>query len=85
MFRRILNILIPLDALLFGILCLGNVQVGETASEAAYRMDKQGKFFGFFRHVIDWLALTFFNQEEHCRLAYEAARERARQLLQNSI
>lgn len=83
--RRFLNILIALDAFLFCLLCFGGTNIGETASEAAYRMDKQDKFFGFFRHVIDWWALTIFDQENHCERAYEASLARAQALIQNPI
>lgn len=41
---RILNILIALDCFLFCLVCLGNVQRGETASEAAYKLERDGRF-----------------------------------------
>lgn len=82
--RRLLNILIALDAFLFCLLCFGGTNIGETASEAAYRMETQGKFFGFFRPVIDWMARTVFDQEDHCALAFEAARQRAKEFIKNN-
>lgn len=69
---RILNILIALDCFLFCLVCLGNVQRGETASEAAYKLERDGRFFGFMRPVIDTL---FFFDPQHCQRAYERAQE----------
>lgn len=45
----------------------------ETLSSYAWRLEKQGKFFGFWRPVIDAL---FFWQEDHCFNAMKAELER---------
>ena len=73
--RRILNMLVALDCFLFAVLCLGNVQRGETASEAAWKLERDGKFFGFTRPLIDTL---FFFDPNHCRTSYEHAVEFAK-------
>ena len=60
----LLNILIALDQ-------LGTTLVGgwpdETLSSYAFRLEMQGKPFGFMRRVIDAL---FFWQEDRCRNAW---------------
>lgn len=45
----------------------------ETLSSYAWRLEKQGKFFGFTRRLIDAL---FFWQEAHCYNAMKAEMER---------
>lgn len=71
--RRILNLLISLDQFLFCILTLGQSNPDETASSAAWRMERDGKFFGFFRPVID---AVFFFDPQHCKSSYESEMER---------
>ena len=60
----LLNILVAIDQ-------LGTTLVGgwpdETLSSYAWRLEMQGKPFGFMRRVIDAL---FFWQEDHCRNAW---------------
>ena len=73
--ERIKNIMVALDCLLFCAVCLGNTQRGETASEAAWKLERDGKFFGFMRPVIDYL---FFFDPDHCRTSYEQALELAK-------
>jgi hypothetical protein len=67
---RGLNILIALDQFLFCVVTLGGSYPDETASSAAWRMEKQGKFFGFTRPLID--ALFWVLQKEHCKKSYES-------------
>ena len=66
--KRIKNLLIALDQLLYVIITLGSADPDETGSSAAWRLECDGKFFGFFRPVIDTL---FFWEPDHCRLSYE--------------
>ena len=65
--RRILNLLIALDQLVFCILTLGHSDPDETISAAAWRWEREGKWNGWLRPVIDGL---FFFDDNHC---YEAA------------
>lgn len=66
---RILNWLIALDQFLFCTICLGNSYPDETASSAAYRMEREGRWQGkLFRPMIDFL---FFFQKNHCELAWK--------------
>ena len=66
--RRILNILISLDQFIFSIITLGNSDPDETMSSAAWRMEQNGKFFGFTRSIID--TLLWFDAD-HCKTSYE--------------
>lgn len=45
----------------------------ETLSSYAYRMQQQGKPWGFMARVINWI---FFWQSNHCRGAFRDERER---------
>lgn len=67
--RRILNLLIALDQLLFCICTAGHSKPVDTFSAAAYRLEKTGHWAGkFFRPTIDGL---FFFDRDHCRKSYE--------------
>lgn len=70
--QRILNLLVALDCFLFCVVCLGNAQRGETASEAAWKLERDRRFFGFMRPLID---LIFFFDPNHCQRSYERAME----------
>jgi hypothetical protein len=72
--QRILNLLIAIDQLIYVIITLGDGCPDETMSAAAYKIERDGKFFGFFRPVID--TLLWFDQD-HCRKAYLAEVSRA--------
>ena len=62
-----LRLALAIDQLLNVLLCNG--EPDETMSSAAWRMERDGRFWGFLRPVIDTL---FWFQPEHCRLSYEA-------------
>ena len=62
-----LRLLLAIDQLLNVLLCNG--EPDETMSSAAYRMERDGRFFGFMRPVIDTL---FWFQPQHCKKAYES-------------
>lgn len=65
---RVKNLLLALDQLLYVIITLGSGNPDETCSSAAYRMEIKGKFFGFWRPVIDCI---FFWDANHCKESYE--------------
>lgn len=62
-----LRLLLAIDQLLNVLICNG--EPDETISSAAYRMERDGRFWGFMRPVIDTL---FWFQPNHCRKAYES-------------
>ncbi|GAB4300279.1 MAG: hypothetical protein Kow0096_20160 [Thiohalomonadaceae bacterium] len=69
--RRLLNILIAVDQLLWVLLTFGNGSPDETISAAAYRMEQQGKLAGrILRPLIDLLFRPL--ERDHCRLSYES-------------
>ena len=63
-----LRLLLAIDQLLNVLLCNG--EPDETMSSAVYRMERDGRFWGFMRPVIDTLARPW--QKDHCRMAYES-------------
>lgn len=67
MSNYILRVLIAIDQLV-NTLIGGNPD--ETLSSAAYRAEKEGRFWGFWRPVIDFLFRPF--QKNHCFNAYLA-------------
>ena len=62
-----LRVLLAIDQLLNVAICNG--EPDETMSSAAYRMERDGRFWGFMRPVIDTL---FWFQPQHCKMAYES-------------
>ena len=66
----VFNVWVAIDQL--GTALLGGWP-DETLSSYAWRLEKQGKFFGFTRRIIDWL---FFWQQDHCYNAMLAEQER---------
>jgi len=67
--QRLINILISLDQFLFCIITIGSSHPDETASAAAYRLEKQGRLPGYiFRPLID---ILFFFDLDHCEKAYD--------------
>ena len=68
--RRILNMLIALDQFLFCWACLGGSDPDETASSAAYRLERVGRWQGrLFRPLLDAI---FFFEPQHCEASYAA-------------
>ena len=61
------RLLLAIDQLLNVAICNG--EPDETMSSAAYRMERDGRFWGFMRQVIDAL---FWFQSQHCKKAYES-------------
>lgn len=67
--RRLLNILIAVDQLIYVLITLGDGLPDETISSALYRTERNGRRFGkMFRPVVDWLFSPI--EKDHCRLAY---------------
>ena len=62
-----LRLLLAIDQLLNVLLCNG--EPDETMSSAVYRMERDGRFWGFMRPAIDRL---FWFQPNHCKKAYES-------------
>lgn len=66
--QRVINWLVALDQFLFCSMCLGQSYPNETASAAAWRLERDGHWAGrLFRPVIDAL---FFFDPQHCERAY---------------
>jgi hypothetical protein len=66
---RAFRLLVALDIFLFCCLVLGNVSYnGQTASAAAYLLERDGKLLGrIFRPLIDFI---FSHQPNHCEESY---------------
>ena len=68
--KRLQNWLIGLDQFLFVTLTLGAAYPDETASSAAWRMERMGKWQGrWLRPCIDAIFSPW--QKNHCQTAYE--------------
>lgn len=72
--RRFLNMLIAFDQLAYVVITLGYGNPDETMSSAAWRMERDKKFFRFFRPMIDLLFSPL--EKNHCRKAYESEQRR---------
>lgn len=71
--RRILNILIAGDQLMYSLLTLGAAGPDETASAGAYRLELKGRLAGkFFRPLIDGVFRLLFRQSHHCKKSFQA-------------
>lgn len=74
--RRLLNILIALDQLVYVLLTLGHGSPDETMSAAAYRLWLRDQIGGrWFKPVID--ALFSPLERDHCKHAYRAEMDRS--------
>ena len=62
----LLRVALAIDQLLNVL--IGNGDPRETMSSVAWRMEQEGRFWGFMRPVIDTL---FFFQDNHCQRANE--------------
>lgn len=81
--RRVLNVLIALDQLLYVLITLGNGHPDETMSAAAWRLEQKGHWAGrVFRPLLDAL---FWFDPQHCMQSYESELIRARSLLNVKI
>lgn len=69
--RRLLNLFIAIDQLIYVVLTLGDGYPDETISSALYRTEQDGKRFGkLFRPVVDWLLSPI--EKDHCKVSYYA-------------
>ena len=64
----IYRLAVAVDQLLNVAICNG--EPDETMSSVAYRMERDGRFWGFMRPIIDFIFRPF--EKDHCRLAYES-------------
>ena len=71
--NRVINILLALDCFAFSICTLGKSYTSESFSSAAYRAERDGRFYGHARKWIDAL-FGLLGQREHCRVAFESAK-----------
>ena len=68
--KRIRNILISIDQLVWVFVTLGYGYPDETISSASYRYEKKGALWArFMRPFVDFL---FFFEKDHCRNAYQS-------------
>ena len=73
--RRLLNLLIALDQLIYVLLTMGHGSPDETMSAAAYRLWLLDKLAGrYFKPAIDLLFLPM--ERDHCRHAYLSEMDR---------
>ncbi len=70
---RVWNVVISADQFFGSVITLGACWPDETPSSYAYRIERQGKPWGFLRPLIDGL---FFWQDGHCEKAFLAERAR---------
>lgn len=74
--RRILNLLIAIDQLLWVVFTLGKGSPDETISAAAWRMEQEGKLAGrVLRPLVDLLFRPI--EKDHCYLAWLSEVQRA--------
>lgn len=74
--KRIFNLAVAIDQLLYVLVTLGAGHPDETLSAAAWRTEQSGKLGGrIFRPLIDLMFLPL--EREHCRRAYLAERHGA--------
>ena len=73
--RRLLNLLIAIDQLIYVLLTMGHGSPDETMSAAAYRLWLLDKLAGrYFKPAIDLLFLPM--ERDHCRHAYLSEMDR---------
>lgn len=73
--RRLLNLLIALDQLVYVLLTLGHGSPDETLSAAAYRLWLRDQIGGrYFKPAIDLLFSPV--ERDHCEKSYRAEMER---------
>lgn len=73
--RYLLQVLIAFDQFLCTLV---GGWADESLSSYAYRLDRDGKFWGrVWRPVTDWVFYVLFGEERHCFNSYLAERRRA--------
>lgn len=71
--NRVVNVLLALDCFLFSVVTLGKSYTSESFSSAAWRAERDGRFYGRARKWIDRL-FSLLGQKEHCRVAFQEAK-----------
>lgn len=66
--QRIFNAIVVADQTAHSIITFGDSYPDETMSSAAWRMEKEGRFFGFTRPLID--KIFSFWEQDHCKSSY---------------
>ena len=72
--KRLMNILVIFDKLVYQLITLGYGSRFDTISSAAYRMEQKGRLVGkLSRPVIDWM-FSKFGEDKHCFKSYISAK-----------
>lgn len=72
--KRLMNILVIFDKLVYQLITLGYGSRFDTVSSAAYRMEQKGRLVGkLSRPVIDWL-FSMLGDKNHCFTSYISAK-----------
>lgn len=72
--KRLMNILVIFDKLVYQLITLGYGSRFDTVSSAAYRMEQKGRLVGkLYRPVIDWV-FSALGDEKHCFTSYISAK-----------
>lgn len=72
--KRLMNILVIFDKLVYQLITLGYGSRFDTISSAAYRMEQKGRLVGkLSRPVIDWV-FSALGDEKHCFTSYISAK-----------
>lgn len=72
--KRLMNILVIFDKLVYQLITLGYGSRFDTVSSAAYRMEQKGRLVGkLSRPAIDWL-FSMLGDKNHCFTSYISAK-----------
>ena len=72
--KRLMNILVIFDKLVYQLITLGYGSQFDTVSSAAYRMEQKGRLIGrVSRPLIDWL-FGNIGDKNHCFTSYISAK-----------
>lgn len=72
--KRLMNILVIFDKLVYQLITLGYGSRFDTISSAAWRMEQKGRWIGkLSRPAIDWLFLKL-GEDKHCFKSYISAK-----------
>lgn len=72
--KRLMNILVIFDKLVYQLITLGYGSRFDTISSAAYRMEQKGRLVGrLSRPAIDWL-FSMLGDKNHCFTSYISAK-----------
>ena len=72
--KRLMNILVIFDKLVYQLITLGYGSPHDTVSSAAYRMEQKGRLIGkLSRPCIDWV-FSVLGDDKHCFTSYISAK-----------